>query len=148
MVLNLFPEDILLNIDAESCQEVLHLVSTHLFGEGKVKQSYEEHLIDREREYPTGLALGDINVAIPHTDYQYANTTQLLVATLKKPVEWHNVEDSDESIPVSVVFLSVFDKPEHQLEALQKIMGVLQNQELVAQIADADSAQQVIELFN
>lgn len=148
MVLNLFPEDILLNIDAESCQEVLHLVSTHLFGEGKVKQSYEEHLIDREREYPTGLALGDINVAIPHTDYQYANTTQLLVATLKKPVEWHNMEDSDESIPVSVVFLSVFDKPEHQLEALQKIMGVLQNQELVAQIADADSAQQVIELFN
>ncbi len=148
MVLNLFPEDILLNIDAESCQEVLHLVSTHLFGEGKVKQSYEEHLIDREREYPTGLALGDINVAIPHTDYQYANTTQLLVATLKKPVEWHNMEDSDESIPVSVAVLSVFDKPEHQLEALQKIMGVLQNQELVAQIADADSAQQVIELFN
>ena len=148
MVLNLFPEDILLNIDAESCQEALHLVSTHLFGEGKVKQSYEEHLIDREREYPTGLALGDINVAIPHTDYQYANTTQLLVATLKKPVEWHNMEDSDESIPVSVVVLSVFDKPEHQLEALQKIMGVLQNQELVAQIADADSAQQVIELFN
>lgn len=148
MVLNLFPEDILLNIDAESCQEVLHLVSTHLFGEGKVKQSYEEHLIDREREYPTGLALGDINVAIPHTDYQYANTTQLLVATLKKPVEWHNMEDSDESIPVSVVVLSVFDKPEHQLEALQKIMGVLQNQELVAQIVDADSAQQVIELFN
>ena len=148
MVLNLFPEDILLNIDAESCQEVLHLVSTHLFGEGKVKQSYEEHLIDREREYPTGLALGDINVAIPHTDYQYANTTQLLVATLKKPVEWHNMEDSDESIPVSVVVLSVFDKPEHQLEARQKIMGVLQNQELVAQIADADSAQQVIELFN
>ncbi len=148
MVLNLFPEDILLNIDAESCQEVLHLVSTHLFGEGKVKQSYEEHLIDREREYPTGLALGDINVAIPHTDYQYANTTQLLVATLKKPVEWHNMEDSDESIPVSVVVLSVFDKPEHQLEALQKNMGVLQNQELVAQIADADSAQQVIELFN
>lgn len=148
MVLNLFPEDILLNIDAESCQEVLHLVSTHLFGEGKVKQSYEEHLIDREREYPTGLALGDINVAIPHTDYQYANTTQLLVATLKKPVEWHNMEDSEESIPVSVVVLSVFDKPEHQLEALQKIMGVLQNQELVAQIADADSAQQVIELFN
>lgn len=148
MVLNLFPEDILLNIDAGSCQEVLHLVSTHLFGEGKVKQSYEEHLIDREREYPTGLALGDINVAIPHTDYQYANTTQLLVATLKKPVEWHNMEDSDESIPVSVVVLSVFDKPEHQLEALQKIMGVLQNQELVAQIADADSAQQVIELFN
>ena len=58
------------------------------------------------------------------------------------------MEDSDESIPVSVAVLSVFDKPEHQLEALQKIMGVLQNQELVAQIADADSAQQVIELFN
>ena len=148
MSLNLYPEDILLRIDADSCEEVLHLASSHLLGEGKVKQSYEEHLLAREEDYPTGLALGGINVAIPHTDYQYANTTQLLVATLAKPVMWHNMEDSDELIPVSGVVLSVFDKPEHQLEALQKIMGVLQKQELVAQIVDADSAQQVIELFN
>ncbi|MCH3947811.1 MAG: PTS sugar transporter subunit IIA [Olsenella sp.] len=148
MALNLCPEDVLLNVDADSCEEVLHMVSSHLLGEGKVKQSYEEHLIDREREYPTGLALGDINVAIPHTDYQYANTTQLLVATLKMPVEWHNMEDSDETIPVSAVVLSVFDKPEHQLEALQQIIGVLQNQELVARIVTSDSAQQVIELFD
>ena len=148
MSLNLYPEDILLRIDADSCEEVLHLASSHLLGEGKVKQSYEEHLLAREEDYPTGLALGGINVAIPHTDYQYANTTQLLIATLAKPVMWHNMEDSDELIPVSVVVLSVFDKPEHQLEALQQIMGVLQKQELVAQIADADSAQQVIGLFN
>lgn len=148
MALNLCPEDVLLNVDADSCEEVLHMVSSHLLGEGKVKQSYEEHLIDRERKYPTGLALGDINVAIPHTDYQYANTTQLLVATLKMPVEWHNMEDSDETIPVSAVVLSVFDKPEHQLEALQQIIGVLQNQELVARIVTSDSAQQVIELFD
>lgn len=148
MALNLCPEGVLLNVDADSCEEVLHMVSSHLLGEGKVKQSYEEHLIDREREYPTGLALGDINVAIPHTDYQYANTTQLLVATLKMPVEWHNMEDSDETIPVSAVVLSVFDKPEHQLEALQQIIGVLQNQELVARIVTSDSAQQVIELFD
>jgi PTS system galactitol-specific IIA component len=70
MALNLCPEDVLLNVDADSCEEVLHTVSSHLLDEGKVKQSYEEHLINREREYPTGLALGDINVAIPHTDYQ------------------------------------------------------------------------------
>lgn len=148
MSLDLFPEDVLLRIDADSCEEVLHLASSHLLGEGKVKQSYEEHLLAREEDYPTGLALGGINVAIPHTDYQYANTTQLLIATLAKPVMWRNMEDSDELIPVSVVVLSVFDKPEHQLEALQQIMGVLQKQELVAQIVDADSAQQVIELFN
>lgn len=148
MSLNLYPEDVLLRIDADSCEEVLHLASSHLLGEGKVKQSYEEHLLAREEDYPTGLALGGINVAIPHTDYQYANTTQLLIATLAKPVMWRNMEDSDELIPVSVVVLSVFDKPEHQLEALQQIMGVLQKQELVAQIVDADSAQQVIELFN
>ena len=148
MALNLCPEDVLLNVDADSCEEVLHTVSSHLLDEGKVKQSYEEHLINREREYPTGLALGDINVAIPHTDYQYANTTQLLVATLRKPVEWHNMEDSDETIPVSAVVLSVFDKPEHQLEALQQLIGVLQNQELVARIVASDSAQQVIELFD
>ena len=148
MTLNLRPEDILLHVQANSCEEVLRLVSSHLLEEGKVKQSYEEHLVDREREYPTGLALGRFNVAIPHTDYQYANTTQLRVAILEKPVEWHNMEDSDETIPVRAVILSVFDKPEHQIEALQQIMSVLQNQELVARIIASDSAQQVIEFFD
>lgn len=147
MTMKLFAEDILLNVDAKSDSEVLSLVAQHLFKEGKVKQEYEENLLLRELEYPTGLELGEINVAIPHTDYQYANTTQLVVVTLRNPVRWHNMEDSDEVVPVSIVVVSVFNHPEHQLEALQELMGVLRNQECVAEIVKATTPKQVISVF-
>lgn len=148
MSIKLCPEDVLIHIKANDCMDALHLLSTHLLNEGKVKPDYEEHLVSREREYPTGLCLGPINVAIPHTDYQYANTTQLAVATLEHPIEWHNMEDSDEVIEVSAIVLSLFDKPEHELETLQQLMNVLQNQELVAKIVSAESPQQIIQAFS
>ncbi|MBY4797761.1 PTS sugar transporter subunit IIA [Collinsella sp. AGMB00827] len=148
MSLKLPLEDVLLNVKAESYEEALRIASSHLFKAGKVKQSYAESLLMREREYPTGLKMGNFNVAIPHTDYLHANTTQILVMTLNPQVSWHNMADAEEAIPVRLVVLSVFDKPEYQLEALQKIIGTLQNQTLVKQIISASNAQQVIEFFN
>lgn len=146
-LIKLYPEDVLLGVEAASSEEVLKLASEHLLAEGKVKPEYEEHILAREAEYPTGLDLGGTNVAIPHTDWQYANTTQLLVVTLAHPVTWHNMEDSDETLQVSAAVLSVFDKAEHQLEALQQIMGVLQHQDQVKKLVGAKDPQEVVALF-
>ncbi len=147
MAMKLFTEDVFLNVDVKSDSDVLSFMARHLLKEGKVKKGYEEHLLAREFDYPTGLYLGEINVAIPHTDYQYANTTQVAIATLNNPVLWRSMEDPDETLSVSVVVLSIFDHPEHQLKVLQQIMGVLQNQECVAEITKATTPQQVISAF-
>ena len=104
--------------------------------------------MEREDNYPTGLELGEICAAIPHTDPQYARATKLVVATLANPVAWKNMEDPDEQVQVSVVVLSLFDKPEKQIDALQKIMGVIQDQDTLKKALNASNVDEVVDIFN
>ena len=44
----------------------IQAICAHLLREEKIAPDFEKHLLLREEEYPTGLKLGKINVAIPH----------------------------------------------------------------------------------
>ena len=145
--LNLPENDIFLGIEAESSEEALAIVCAKLLDEVKIKEGYLEAILAREAEYPTGLDLEGINVAIPHTDWIWSNTTQLVVATFAKPVTWHSMEDPDETVDVSMMIMSLFDDPSHQIEALTKIMGVVQDQGLVARLAGSSSVQEIAQAF-
>lgn len=142
------PEDVLLGLKAASQEEVVHLLCEHLAAQKAIVPGYEESLLEREENYPTGLVLGEVCAAIPHTDPQYARTTKLVVAALANPVAWKNMEDPDEQVEVSVVVLSLFDKPEKQLEALQKIMGIIQDQSALKKVLNASNADEVVRIFN
>ncbi|MDA4633637.1 PTS sugar transporter subunit IIA, partial [Escherichia coli] len=63
-------------------------------------------VLAREAALPTGLPLGlDNNVAIPHTDPEHVLKPGLAMATLCRPVAFCNMEDPEEKLQVSVVFL-------------------------------------------
>lgn len=141
-------EDIILKLEADTSEEVLSTICAQLLDEGKIKEGYLEALLAREADYPTGLDLGGVNIAIPHTDWQWSNTTQLAIATLAKPVAWRSMEDPDETVEVSMVVMSLFDNPAHQLEALQEIISVVQDQGLVARLVDTDDVREIAQAFN
>ena len=145
---NLPEEDILLHLDVADSQEALSIVCAHLLEEGKVKEGYLESILAREQNYPTGLDLEGINVAIPHTDWEWSLTTQLVVATFAAPIPWANMEDPDETVQVSCMVLSLFDDPAHQIDALQKIMSVIQDQGTVARLVAAQDAREIADVFN
>lgn len=142
------PEDVLLGLEAVSQEEVVHQLCEHLAGQEAIVSGYEESLLEREEDYPTGLDLGEVCAAIPHTDPQYARDTKLVVATLASPVAWKNMEDPDDQVMVSVVVLSLFDKAEKQLEALKKIMGIIQDQDTLKQVLSASGPDEVVSTFN
>ena len=142
------PEDALLGLKAASEEEVIHQLCEHLTAQKTIVPGYEESLLERDDNYPTGLELGEICAAIPHTDPQYARATKLVVATLANPVAWKNMEDPDEQVQVSVVVLSLFDKPEKQIDALQKIMGVIQDQDTLKKALNASNVDEVGDIFN
>jgi len=146
--MKLAKEDIFLDLKVPDMTAAIQAICAHLLREEKIAPDFEKHLLLREEEYPTGLKLGKINVAIPHADYEYSKTTQLVVATLESPVLWNNMENPDEALRVSVVVMSLFDKPEKQIEALKQIMGVIQSQEALQQIVNATTFDQVVEAFN
>ncbi len=113
---------------------------------GYVKESYASALHEREKVFPTALDVGGINVAIPHCDTEHVNRGALCVGVLKHPVTWRRMDDGSKTCEVSLVVMLALDEAHAHLEMLQKVIGLIQDQELVAAIIACDDQKKIYDL--
>ncbi|SDP56045.1 PTS system IIA component, Gat family [Phyllobacterium sp. YR620] len=142
------PGAIVLGVNASNDEEVIRILAARLEGLGYVKPSYADAVVAREAALPTGLPLGGANnVAVPHTDPHHVIKPGLALATLAEPVLFSNMEDPDEKLPVSVVFVMALNDKDKQVEMLQEIAGTIQSPEIIAALIAAKSAEDVLGLL-
>ena len=140
----LVPEAVVLGMQAQNAEEVIHELGTKLLNAGFVRDSFVEAVIAREKIIPTGLPLmGKYNAAIPHTDVEHVLTSGMAMATLKQPVAFHNMLTPEETVDVRLVFILALDRPGAQVKMLQGIAAVLQDPQLVSVLIDAQDLAQV-----
>lgn len=143
------PNAIILNLKAETAEDVIRQLGGHLLSQGAVKDDFVDATLAREAEMPTGLPLGGIiHAAIPHVDIEYVNRSALALATLPEPVTFQNMVDPDESVPVRLVIMLALSQPKSQIEMLQRVAGILQDTAVVEQLMAADSPQAVLEILD
>ena len=99
----LFPECILMGVEGETKEDVLHQLFEVLYQNGKVKESFYDAILAREKNYPTGLEVETCNVAIPHVTPEHVTSSAVGIAILKQPVEFERM-DGDGSVSVRVIF--------------------------------------------
>ena len=58
---------IFMNVDAQNDSDIISLLGNKMLEKGYVKDTYVDAVIERESILPTGLDIGDLCVAIPHT---------------------------------------------------------------------------------
>ncbi|WEV50879.1 PTS sugar transporter subunit IIA [Lactobacillus sp. ESL0731] len=139
----LSPKLVFAQVKANSADEVIHYLATQLKDNGKVKDTFEQAVKEREQIHPTGLPSGKIAVAIPHTDVQYVNEAAITFATLAHPVEFHNMAVTDQLLEVQIVVMLALKDPHSQVEMLQKLMALFQNQELLARLQKITDSKQL-----
>lgn len=135
------------NLLLSSDKEVLKYLSEQLFKEKYVHKEYIDAIQKREQEYPTGLPSPDPGVAIPHANFELVETTTLAIATLKEPVEFRNMENNEEMLPIKIVIMMAIKEPHGQVEMLQKIVGIIQNESLRKAMVEADSDSELLSLL-
>ena len=129
---SLTPDAVFLGVEAKTNEEVIRLLAGRLHQLGYVKDSYADAVVKREQSMPTGLPLErDDNVAVPHTDPEHVLKAAIAMATLQNPVDFANMEDPDEAVPVGTVFLLAIDDKDKQIETLQSIMSAIQSPEIL-----------------
>jgi PTS system galactitol-specific IIA component len=138
------PRAIFTGIVAGSATEIIDLLGAKMADLGLVKASYVASVLAREAEMPTGLPLGDINVAVPHTDPEHVVMPAVAVAILARPLDFGNMEDPDEKLPVSIVFLLALTEKGGQIEMLQSIAGLIQNGGLLRELLQAANRDEVL----
>lgn len=129
--------------DVESVEREL---AARLYEEGCVADTFADALTEREKDYPTALEVGEHNVAIPHTEAEHTKQGAICVGVLREPVSWARMDDADERCDVELVVMLALSDPHGHLEMLQKVIGLVQDQELVGKILASTAEADVVAL--
>lgn len=136
---------IVLKMDKTTKEDVIRALAAKLEMQGYVKSSYVDAVLAREATMPTGLPMGTAsrNVAVPHTDPEHVLKPGIALATLRRPLDFANMEEPDELVPVSTVFMLALNDKDAQVEMLSTIMEAIQDEEIMKELADAADADEV-----
>ncbi|MBQ6334876.1 MAG: PTS sugar transporter subunit IIA [Erysipelotrichaceae bacterium] len=132
---------------AASKEEALKMLADEFMNSGVAKDSFFEGIITREKNFATGLSLDNMCVAIPHTDPEHVNRTQIGFMSLEEPVEFVEMGTDDKLIPVTMMFMMALKEAHQQLDMLMKLMDVFQNNDLMERFAKADTYEEYYELI-
>ncbi|MBS4536649.1 PTS sugar transporter subunit IIA [Clostridium sp. D2Q-14] len=128
--------NIFVDIEVSNFEELILLITKPLVADGDVVEEFAEQVIKREENFPTGLPTEPYGVAIPHTDSKFVRKNKVTIATLKQPIEMEVMGGTDEKIDVSIVFLLALGQSNKQLNILQKLMGILNKEDVLTRIKE------------
>ena len=132
-MLEIDPNYILLDLEAGDAHDAIELMCAPLHDHGAVRATYADETIERERKHPTGLPTRPFPIAFPHAEAEGVHRSALSVATLRKPVDFRNMAEPEEDLPVEIIFLLANREPEEQVQALRRLALIFgESEKLVA----------------
>lgn len=141
------PSLILPGIDAADYEGVMRQVGGTVIREGYAKDTYVQALIERERDYPTGLDVSGYGVAIPHTSVDHVSKPGIAIAVLNNPVTFIQMGTDDETVGVRLVFMLAVVDPNKHIDELQRILEIIQDTAVLEKLLSAGSAEEIIGLI-
>lgn len=96
---------------------------------GYIDPAYTASVLEREKEYPTGIALANGGIAIPHASPDgNVRKNGIAVLQLERPVCFHSMENAEDTVEAQIVFMMALKDSEEHLAILQKLFGMFQSE--------------------
>ncbi len=127
----------------ESREQALESIADLLVEKQLVGTCFKKNILEREVTFPTGLPTVPYGVAIPHTDADYVTTQQIGFASLKKPIEFQMMGNSNEKVEVSLIFMLAIKNADEHLGMLQKLIEIIQSEESVKDLMSCTSQREL-----
>ena len=127
--------------------EALDILSNCLLSHHKVSSSFAQAIKRREDEFPTGLMLENIGVAIPHTDVEHVVEQSMAIGILEEPVDFTIMGTENDLVKVKVIFMLALKEPHTQLEFLQTLVQIFQDDSKILKLLECQSPSEIITVF-
>lgn len=127
-------------VTASSREVLLRNLATELVSAGRAKESFVEALIERERQFPTGLPTRGMCVAIPHTDVEHVIAPTISVTRLASPLVFGEMGGNDRTVEVELVLVLAMKDKSSQLGLLQSLIGAFSDVDFMASLRSAPGA--------
>ncbi len=144
--MNFYGDLIYLNRDFSGREEMFNEIGKVLIEKEMVKPVYIEEILKREENFPTGLDLGYMQVAMPHVEAKYVNDNAVFIVTTKKGVEFENAED-DGMVNSKIIFGLIVKDSDKHLDFLMKLTELFQKEEALKKIYDSNDVEEVITIL-
>jgi Phosphoenolpyruvate-dependent sugar phosphotransferase system, EIIA 2. len=128
-------------------EELFERLSGELLAKGYVKESFLKGLLDREKEYPTGLQLNGYGCALPHTEIEHVHESAIVIATMDNPIIFRNMESPADEVEVSVVFMLALSKPGDKVETLKQLVALIQQESLMKKMMEAETKEELLDIL-
>ncbi|WP_138336750.1 MULTISPECIES: PTS sugar transporter subunit IIA [Streptococcus] len=134
-------------VNVDNQEELFRFMSDSLYDSGCVKDSFYDGIVSRESEYPTGIQIGNVGFAIPHTDSKHVLESQICFVSLKKPILFADMTDINNKFPVNLVFMLSMKEPGDQIKTLQKLMEIFANEEVISFLLETDNKDEILNIL-
>ena len=141
-------ESLIMNhLDAKDSSDVFEKIGGTLIREGYAKDDYVDALIEREKDFPTGLDIGGIGIAIPHTSVDHVLKHGIAIANLKHPVQFIQMGMDDEPVDAQLVFMMAVTAPGKHVDQLQRLVDIIQDRDVLSRLLEADNQNEIISII-
>lgn len=148
LVDTLYDRELILKSDAQTQEEVFKEIGAFLLKKDLVNEQFTDAIIEREKNYPTGLDLAPVaeqlpNVAIPHTETEYCKSKAIVFVKLNNQITFHNMITPDETLRVKYLFFIINNEKTNQTDVLSNIMAFITNKENMRTLEQLDTAESI-----
>lgn len=120
-------------------EAALSYIAEKLTEAGYVKEEYKQSLLEREKDFPTGIYLPDsVNVAIPHTETCFVNEDLFVIGVPEEPILFNQIDDPEKELSVDMIFLFAIKNPKKYLSVLASLTENFTNKELLGYLKNRD----------
>ncbi|UYZ12268.1 PTS sugar transporter subunit IIA [Brevibacillus sp. WF146] len=136
-------EHIIVTEEVVGREQILTQLGGRLVQSGAVADEYVPTILEREQQFPTGIELESIHIAIPHADAAYVRKPAVAMAVVKKGVSFRSMADPEKDLPVKIVIMLALEKSETQLRVLEQIMSFIQHADRLQELVEMESGEAV-----
>ncbi|MPW24232.1 PTS sugar transporter subunit IIA [Alkalibaculum sp. M08DMB] len=129
------PDLIFSDIDIKDKDQLLDFIASKMYQLNYVKESYIQAVVEREKNFPTGIQTQQYGIAIPHTDIIHVNKPIVAVCILSNPIIFKAMGMPEEEVPVKFVFMLSIDDPNNHIELLSKLSILFQDKNIMTEVS-------------
>lgn len=139
----LSPDITFMDIEAKDTEDLFRQMHARLAPMGYTKDNWLDAMLERERNYATGLQTPTIGVAIPHAD-NCVNRAYIAVVKPVKPVVFQPMGGIGDEVEAQLVVNLGIVREGGQVEMLQALMRIFMDDDAVADIMAQETPEDLV----
>ncbi len=141
------PDLVLWHLSACSDGEAIRCLAERLLEAGILMERVPAAVLERERNFSTGLQFPAMGIALPHTDACHVIRPAVAIGILENPVTFRAMGMPDDAVKVQLVFLLAIAKAGAEAEFLARLIDAFQTPGCLEEIRDSASAEEAARVF-